>query len=82
MWVDALRRLDQELWPAKTAAPPREMIIEFVEDLQYKLLTRATTNLDKVLGKVAPKPQMDEAAQAMSDAARAARDARLARHRG
>lgn len=82
VWVDALHRLDQELWPAKSPAPPRDMIIEFVEDLQFRLLTRASTNLDKVLGKVAPKPRVDEAAVAMSEAARSARDARMAKYKG
>lgn len=83
VWVEAIRRLDQELWPARTAAPAREMIMEFVEDLQFKLLTRASTNLDKVLGKVAPKPKPDEAViSAGSEAARAARDARMARFKG
>jgi hypothetical protein len=88
VWVEAIRRLDQELWPARAAsgapgpAPAREMIIEFVEDLQFKLLTRASANLDKVLGKVAPKPKVDEAAMAMSAAAQAAHYARMAKHRG
>lgn len=82
VWVEAIRRLDQELWPAKGGPPPRDMIIEFVEDLQFRLLTRASVNLEKVLGKVAPRPKVDEAAAAASDAARAVRDARMARYKG
>ncbi len=82
VWTEAIRKLDQDLWPAKGTPPPREMMIEFVEDLQFKLLTRASTNLDKVLGKIAPKPKLDEASMAMSEAARSARDARMAKYKG
>ncbi len=48
VWVEAIRRLDQE----------------------------------KVLGKVAPKPKVDEQQAAMSQAAQSAYYARMAKHKG
>ncbi len=77
-------RLDQEIWPRQGQTPPRDVILEFVQDLQYRLLTRATRNLDKLIGKATEdiKPKVDEAAQALSAAAQAAYYARMAKHKG
>ncbi len=72
------------LWPLKGPIPPRDVILEFVEDLQYRLLTRASTNLEKILGKAvgtAKNKALDEASQAMSDAARLARQARMDKYK-
>ncbi len=84
VWTEANSRMDFELWPVKGPVPPRDVILEFLQDLQFKLLTRASLNLEKILGKAAVnvKPKVDEAAEAASGAARAAREARLAKHRG
>lgn len=84
VWTEAMTKLDVMLWPVKGPPPPRDVIIEFVADLQFRLLTRASTNLQKVLGKAAANvaPKVDEAAAASSEAARSARDARMAKYRG
>lgn len=84
VWIEAIQRLDQVLWPQRGPVPPRDVILEFLQDLQYRLLTRASSNLEKILGKAAVnvKPKVDEAAAAISSAAMAAREARLQKHRG
>ena len=84
VWTEANQRLDQLLWPQRGPVPPRDVILEFVQDLQYRLLRRASTNLAKILGKAAVniQPRVDDVAQAASAAAMAAREARLAKHRG
>lgn len=84
VWVEANSRLDQLLWPMRGPTPPRDVILEFVQDLQFKLLTRASINLEKVIGKAVKteRKKLDEHALTASDAARAARDARMAKHRG
>lgn len=82
VFVEALSRLDHEIWPAKGPVPPRDMVLEFAADLQFRLLARASANLEKVLGKVAPKAKIDEGAAAASAAAMAAREARLAKYKG
>ncbi len=83
VWTEAMMRLDQELWPARGPVPPRDVILEFVQDLQFRLLTRASSNLEKILGKSMgmKKAALDEATVAMSEAARAAREARMAKYR-
>lgn len=84
VWVEAISKLDVVLWPARGPAPPRDVIMEFLQDLQFRLLTRASTNLEKILGKAAVnvKPKVDEAALATSEAARSAREARMAKYKG
>ncbi len=84
VWTESNSRLDQEIWPAKGPVPPRDVILEFFQDLQFRLLTRASSNLEKVLGKSAVnvKPKVDEAAIAQSAAAQAAHYARMAKYKG
>lgn len=79
-----MAKLDTVLWPLRGPVPPRDVILEFLQDLQFRLLTRASTNLEKILGKAAVnvKPKVDETAVATSDAARSARDARMAKYKG
>src|SRR4051812_30108253 len=81
VWMEAISKLDQPLWPVRGPIPPRDVILEFLQDLQFKLLTRASSNLEKILGKagVNVRPKVDEAEVAPSKSAQAVREARMAK---
>ncbi len=79
-YVEWMRRLDRELWPAGRT-PQRDEMIQFFESFRLRLLTRAQTRIPTKPPPVSAPKTPEIPTEDTERAAHEARQARLSKYR-